>query len=465
MSKYYLVLIFLLAMVSCRKEAPVPPGFELEDWTNNTHAGDATPNYDIVFPNDKVNRFDIVIEPEYWEVLQNNLNEVLGSGGFATETPTYVPSQVYFNGRQWYDVGFRFKGNSSLSSAYNTGKSKFPIRLEFNHFEDENPLIRGQSFYGFQQLSLANSFKDYSLMREKAADDVFREFGIPTAKAAFYRVYVDHGNGPEYYGLYTGVEIVFDTMIKSQFGTDAGICFKAEGDHANGHAGGATFNYIHFMEDYEKDFELKGDVQSDMSELINMFTALHDSRRLTDPALWRSNLEAVFNVDGFLKWLAANTTVQNWDTYGLAPHNYYLYYNPEDTRIHWIPWDHNECFINSTTMVHAARDPLPFDFSGTGPGSIGPNWPLIRFLYDDPTYKTAYDNYIDQFINGPFEPSKMAANYNDMYNLIQPFVTGSEGEVIPEFSFLNNYSDFDASLTELINHCNVRYAEADAYTP
>ena len=59
----------------------------------------------------------------------------------------------------------------------------------------------------------------------------------------------------------------------------------------------------------------------------------------------------------------------------------------------------------------------------------------------------------------------MAANFNDMYNLIQPFVTGSEGEVIPEFSFLNNYSDFDASLTELINHCNVRYAEADAYTP
>ncbi|HAE29682.1 MAG TPA: dockerin, partial [Flavobacteriales bacterium] len=188
MSKYYLVLILLLAMVSCRKEAPVPPGFELEDWTIDTHAGDATPNYDIVFPNDKVNRFDIVIEPEYWEVLQNNLNEVLGSGGFATETPTYVPSQVYFNGRQWYDVGFRFKGNSSLSSAYNTGKSKFPIRLEFNHFEDENPLIWGQSFYGFQQLSLANSFKDYSLMREKAADDVFREFGIPTAKAAFYRV-------------------------------------------------------------------------------------------------------------------------------------------------------------------------------------------------------------------------------------------------------------------------------------
>jgi len=90
---------------------------------------------------------------------------------------------------------------------------------------------------------------------------------------------------------------------------------------------------------------------------------------------------------------------------------------------------------------------------------------LIRYLYDDPVYRSVYDGYIDQFINGPFEPSKMSTQYNDLYNLIQPYVTGADGESIPAFSFLNNYADFDASLAELINHCNVRYVEADAYTP
>ena len=464
MNKSHIVFL-MLVMYSCHKEAPVPPGYELEDWTESTHSGDATPNYDMVFPDGQVNRFDIEISPEYWEALQTDLDNVLSAGGFAKENPIYVPCQVYFNGVQWYDVGLRYKGNSSLSSTYHMGREKLPLRLEFNHFEDENPLIWGQSFYGFKQLSLANSFKDYSLMREKVADDIFREFGIPAARTAFYRVYVDHGEGPEYFGLYTAVEIVFDTMLKSQFGNDEGACYKAEGDHENGHSGGATFNYSHFMNDYLIDFEIKSGSAPDMSELVEMFTALHDGLRLTNPTLWRSNLENVFNVDGFLKWLAANTTVQNWDTYGRAPHNYYLYHSPVDNLVHWIPWDHNECFINSTTMVTAAQEPVPFDFSGTGPGSIGGNWPLIRYLYDDPVYRSVYDGYIDQFINGPFEPSKMSTQYNDLYNLIQPYVTGADGESIPAFSFLNNYADFDASLAELINHCNVRYVEADAYTP
>jgi len=464
MNKSHIVFL-MLVMYSCHKEVPVPPGYELEDWTESTHSGDATPNYDMVFPDGQVNRFDIEISPEYWEALQTDLDNVLSAGGFAKENPIYVPCQVYFNGVQWYDVGLRYKGNSSLSSTYHMGREKLPLRLEFNHFEDENPLIWGQSFYGFKQLSLANSFKDYSLMREKVADDIFREFGIPAARTAFYRVYVDHGEGPEYFGLYTAVEIVFDTMLKSQFGNDEGACYKAEGDHENGHSGGATFNYSHFMNDYLIDFEIKSGSAPDMSELVEMFTALHDGLRLTNPTLWRSNLENVFNVDGFLKWLAANTTVQNWDTYGRAPHNYYLYHSPVDNLVHWIPWDHNECFINSTTMVTAAQEPVPFDFSGTGPGSIGGNWPLIRYLYDDPVYRSVYDGYIDQFINGPFEPSKMSTQYNDLYNLIQPYVTGADGESIPAFSFLNNYADFDASLAELINHCNVRYVEADAYTP
>ena len=41
-------------------------------------------------------------------------------------------------------------------------------------------------------------------------------------------------------------------------------------------------------------------------------------------ATWRANLETVFDTDVFLKYLAVNTVVQNWDTYGRMTHNYYL---------------------------------------------------------------------------------------------------------------------------------------------
>ena len=66
--------------------------------------------------------------------------------------------------------------------------------------------------------------------------------------------------------------------------------------------------------------------------------------RISNAEAWRAGLEAVFDVDGFLNWLAVNTVIQNWDTYGLMSHNYYLYNDPISGLLTWIPWDNNEAF-------------------------------------------------------------------------------------------------------------------------
>ena len=63
------------------------------------------------------------------------------------------------------------------------------------------------------------------------------------------------------------------------------------------------------------------------------FYGLACSTRTTDPATWRTNLEAVFDTDTFLKYLAVNTVIQNWDTYGRMTHNYYLYNNPDNGKL------------------------------------------------------------------------------------------------------------------------------------
>jgi spore coat protein H len=54
-----------------------------------------------------------------------------------------------------------------------------------------------------------------------------------------------------------------------------------------------------------------------------------------------------FDRDVFLKYLAVNTIIQNWDTYGRMTHNYYLYNNPDNNLLTWIPWDNNEALQNS----------------------------------------------------------------------------------------------------------------------
>src|SRR5690606_31230712 len=126
----------------------------------------------------------------------------------------YVPVTVVFEDQTWTNVGLRFKGNSSLRSTWERGNLKLSMRLDFDQFEDDDPSIKNQRFYGFKQLALANGFSDDSLLREKVAADIFRAAGVPAAQTAFYAVYVDHGAGLVYFGLYTMTEIVDDTVIQ-----------------------------------------------------------------------------------------------------------------------------------------------------------------------------------------------------------------------------------------------------------
>ena len=159
-------------------------------------------------------------------------------------------------------------------------------------------------------------------------------------------------------------------------------------------------------------------------------------------------------------------------TYGRMTHNYYLYNDASTNLLTWIPWDNNETFSDGPGGPGGpggggGPQPLNFDFSNlrNNPMSNGiVAWPLIRYLYDDPTYKAIYDNYIDLFISTAFEPSKMTAQVTAARNLIAPYVIGVEGEQ-PGYSFLNSEADFTNSLNELIQFMQDSYNEADAYTP
>ena len=148
--------------------------------------------------------------------------------------PVYVPVTVQHDGRAWTHVGMRYKGNSSLMMASVGGDGKIPFRLDFDRYEDEFPEIRNQRFYGFQELTFSSNFGDDSQIRELFATEVFRDRGVPAARAAFYRVFVDAGAGPEYWGLYTMIEDPADgAMLDAQFGGRGGNLYKPDGPGAN----------------------------------------------------------------------------------------------------------------------------------------------------------------------------------------------------------------------------------------
>jgi len=353
------------------------------------------------------------------------------------ENPIWVSSTIEFEDSTWNYVGIRLKGNSSLRDSWGRGIWKLAFKLDFDEFEDQYPETDDQRFYGFKQLTFSSGFNDESFLREKVTADIFREASVPSAHTAFYSVYIDYGEGPVYFGLYTAVEVIDDTVIEEQFTDDNGNCYKPEGSGATFAKG--SFDEISFDKETNQD-------ENDYSDILALFEALHANSRTTDPATWRNNLESVFYVDGFLKWLAVNTVIQNWDTYGVMNHNYYLYNNPATGLLTWIPWDNNEA-LNQGKMRGALS--LSLD-------EVTDQWPLIRYLIDDDVYYAKYITYVEETANGAFEPSKIIETYQRFHNLIEPYVIGENGEN-EGHTFLNSSQEFETSLDYLIDHVQDRY--------
>ena len=89
---------------------------------------------------------------------------------------------------------------------------ELPFKLDFDEYEDENPAIDNQRFYGFKQLSLSNNTNDATFMRDAVTSDILAEAGLTSAETAFYELFVDYGDGAVSFGLYTMIEVVDDTV-------------------------------------------------------------------------------------------------------------------------------------------------------------------------------------------------------------------------------------------------------------
>jgi spore coat protein H len=460
-----------------------------EGWTEETHGNDVDPNYEIVFPQDRVNQIKITITPEDWDSMQANITELLGppgtrprggrpgapgippdrggrlppadipeEGGMAPrapgipgwidmtpENPMWVPATIEFNNLIWTNVGVRYKGNSSLRSGWNSGSLKLPLKLDFDEFENEYPEIENQRFYGFKQLSLSNAFSDNTYMHDTIAADILTEAGLVAAETAYCEVILDYGEGPVGLGLYVMIEVIDDTVIERFFGDDSGNIYEGDGPAVSLAEG--TFDRI--QNSFLKE---NNNQEADWSDIEALYNVLHSSERTSDPEAWRKSLESVFDVDVFLEWLAISAIMQHWDTYGSMPHNIYLYHDPNTGLLTWISWDHNQ--VLASDGGGGMRPPGGGMVRNTSLGreEVGQNWPLIRYLLDDPVYHERYIDYIKETINGAFNPGKLEEKCRELAKVIAPYATKSTSEAA-----------FESSVQELINRINERYQAAVSF--
>ena len=427
-----------------------------EGWTRETHCSKVDPNYAQVFDDTVVHRFDITVSAENYQATMNDLDAILGGGGGGgpgggggslddTPDPMYVPVTLQYNGLTWDHVGMRYKGNSSLHMSWDRGIKKLAFRFNFDKFEDDFPEISNQRFYGFKKMTFSNGFKDDSLIRDKVAADIFRNAGVPAAQGAFVRVYVDSGQGPTYFGLYTMIEDPSDEMLGQQFDDDSGNLYKPEGE-------GATWQRF-----VQEDFDKKtNEDEADFSDIVAAMDALHANR--SNASQWRDGLEAVFDVPGFLRCLAVNQVMVNWDSYGRMDHNYYVYGDPSNGgRLTWFPWDLNEAMLARGPGSSSVSSSIMMDM-------VGDAWPMIRFLLDDEVYREIYKDEVRAVLDGAFATDVVHERMNRYHAMISPYVVGPEATESEPYTQLARGSDFENALIDsrdgLKNHVEDRHGDA-----
>ncbi|MET0340297.1 MAG: CotH kinase family protein [Polyangiales bacterium] len=463
--------------------AAAPSAPSAPDDQSASHGAHAPPAYDRIFADDRVQRIDLVLDAEtHWQIM-NDLSVRLSArtpiaactglaadapcsfldvGGTCVSSrgtltcrasdqvgavdsvpgdPITVPVTVRYDGRTWRHVGMRFKGNSSLFSVYRAGQAKLPMRLDFDEYEDDFPEVKNQRFFGFDELTFSSGYSDAAYIREKLAADLMRDAGLVVARTAFYRVFLDTGSGPEYWGLYTMVEDPSDQMITAQFSDDSGNLYKPDGP-------GSDLTRFD-----ERGFEKKSNAKAaDFRDVRAFLAALHAPQ--DDRERWRRDLEAAFDVDAFLQSLAVGRSIDHWDAYGQLSHNYYLYGDPaRGGKLVWISWDHNMTWTSAR-----GRTPIV-------PTNVATRWPLLRNLMADPVYGARYRVLLAEFAETLYEKSAFDARATSLHTLITPYVVGPDGEQAP-YTFVRSESSFRNALPALIAAADGRRAAiAQALAP
>jgi hypothetical protein len=477
-------------------------------WSEATHGKDAATAYDAVFPPNAVTRFDLEISAACWQLVFDDLaskigqsfpttrssmdgmGDAPGGGGGApgggggapgggggappgggggappggggagggdgellSGTPVWVPVTLRSSGNVWTNVGMRIKGNSTLQQTWRAGIRKLPFRFKFDEFESAFPAIDNQRFYGLQKLSLTNNARDKSFLREKIVADVYREFGaggaVRAARTGWVQIYITVGSSsPQYFGLYTLVEIPDEPFLTAQFGLNDGNLYKPQGSGANW-APRSSLATSTWRATFEKETNQDAADWNDVEAAVD---ALNASARTANPAQWRVELERRFNVDGFLRWLSVTGVVANWDTIGFIAHNYYLYGSPLDVpsgRLNWIPWDHDLTLERNSHNVTYPASSYP-----------APSWPLLRYLLDDPVYGPRYRQHVLEFLGSPqFDAASLQARFAASRALIQPHVTGAQPEQFgTTYSALDSASQFDEANRALVSFVAQRHA-------
>ena len=407
----------------------------------------------FLFSTDSIIDVDVSISESDWEdLLENAISE------------EYYSCDVTVNGTEYKNVGFRAKGNTSLSMVASSDSDRYSFKISFDEYVD------GQNCDGLSKLVLNNNYSDATMMKEAICYDMFAFLGADASLYNYAKVSI---NG-EYYGVYLALEPVEESFAMRNYGTNYGELYKPDSMELGGP--GKMKDWDGEMPDFtgekpdstsdadsatekpsgnppqmpsgedmpsppdrpsdsdsEKNDKADGDMGGkgfsmgsgsgaslnyiddslDSYEAIwegSVFNTTDKDHRRVVKALKNicadgtdsETLAEYMDVDNVLRYMAVQTFVVNLDSLsGNMAHNYYLY--ESDSKLNIIPWDYNLAFgaFQSQDASDVINFPIDTPFSS---GVSTEDRQFFMSLLENEEYLEQYHEYLrqltDEYVGG-----------------------------------------------------------------
>ena len=265
-----------------------------------------------IFDNTYVHELHIRLDDAAWEAIE-------------ADAHAFVSGDVEYDGYEVEDVGVHIRGKIG---SYRLIEGKPKWKIDFAEYRD------GQELFGLHTLLFNNEVVDCSGLKEPLGYAVFRAAGIKAPRTAFARVYVNDLD----YGLYTVLESPDADFLAKNWADGTGNLY--DGKYL--WYGGGSYSLIDFTPSQDYLFQLEEGTDVAFKDIR---AVTHSVQTSTGSGNYEDGTDVV-DWDQFHTYLAVEQWIGHDDGYALNTNNYRVYFNPEDGRAQWVPYDLDYAFLN-----------------------------------------------------------------------------------------------------------------------
>lgn len=356
--------------------------FEEPDDGNGGNQGGGQPLPPVTGDADIENFFDIAtkvvididVPASQLALLQSDYQRYRDNG---SKSPIYRMCSVTITvDKEQYtfdQVGIRMKGNTSRRDFYNDTDGitdlihyKLSFQETFSSVEyygidaltlsaDQLAQRKARTFLGMAKLDLKwNKNMDSTHIKEYMAYQLFREHGVLAPHVNKAQVNITTRNTTNSLGLYYVMETVDKDFIERYLpaSQQGGDLYKVGWAGNNGGGGNGSLNISTLgsigIEDedanngsgYFPAYDLKTNKKTSTHQKLNNLINQLDK----DATTVNNNLSTLVDVNSFVYMQAVSYIVGNADDMRFNYNNYYIYFNGDDGKAIFIPYDYDRCF-------------------------------------------------------------------------------------------------------------------------